>query len=565
MRINVLLIRDVPCPLPNTNLQRGAYDMIKKTKLPGLVTAMCSVTLLLGACGKQSAPETHDSINIGASAALSTADNSQAMDNTSSDVMEQVSEGLYDFTVKGTLKEALATNMPKATNGGKTYTFNLRHDAKWSNGDPVTAQDFVYSWRRTVDPKTKSPQAYYFDGVKNYSEITARKKSPNTLGIQAVGKYKLVVTLDHAMPYFPSVLAVNASFPLNQKYVEKEGKKYGTDSSHTLYNGAYTLTNWNGSSDSWTYSKNKYYWDKKNVKIKTVNVTVMKSQTTAGLEFKSGKLDLTPISGDEVKNEKNNKSLFVRKIPGTMYLQYNTKQKLFSNEKIRQALTYATNSKELASDVLQDNSSTATGYVPTGFTNSKTGQDFAKQAGVIVKFDKTKAKQLWQEGLKELGMTKASFTLMSSDDDSTKKVDEYLQGQYEKALPNLTINIKAVPFNSRLSASESGYFDAVLGGWTPVYADPTDFLNLFVTGNSNNFGSYTNAQYDKDIHDANVTNAQNVSKRWSNLQDANKIVTKTAAMTPLYFLSENYLISSHLKGLMMGPLGQPYFKDVYWK
>nr|WP_232503018.1 peptide ABC transporter substrate-binding protein [Lacticaseibacillus paracasei] len=242
--------------------------MIKKTKLPGLVTVMCSATLLLAACGKQSAPETHDSINIGESAALSTADNSQAMDNTSSDVMEQVGEGLYDFTAKGTLKEALATNMPKATNGGKTYTFNLRRDAKWSNGDPVTAQDFVYSWRRTVDPKTKSPQAYYFDGVKNYSEITARKKSPNTLGIQAVGKYKLVVTLDHAMPYFPSVLAVNASFPLNQKYVEKEGKKYGTDSSHTLYNGAYTLTNWNGSSDSWTYSKNKYYWNKKRSRLK---------------------------------------------------------------------------------------------------------------------------------------------------------------------------------------------------------------------------------------------------------------------------------------------------------
>lgn len=539
--------------------------MRKGTKAFSLVSVMTAASLLLVACGQKSSSGGHTTISIGESAALSTADNSLDMDNTSSDVMEQVGEGLYDFTAKGTLKKALATNMPKATNDGKTYSFTLRKDAKWSNGDPVTAQDFVYSWRRTVNPKTKSPQAYYFDGVKNYTEITDGKKNPDTLGIKATGKYKLTVTLDHAMPYFPSILAVNASYPLNQKFVEKEGKKYGTDSSHTLYNGAYTLTKWNGSSDSWTYSKNKYYWNAKNVKLKTINVNVMKSPTTAGMTFKAGKLDFTQVSGNEVQNEKGNKNLLVRKIPGTMYLQYNTKTKLFSNEKIRQALTYATNSKELAKDVLRDNSAAATGYVPTGFTNEKTGKDFAKQAGTLVKLDKSKAKTLWKEGLKELGMTKASFTLMSSDDDSTKKVDEYLQGQYEKTLPGLSISIKAVPFQSRLSASQNGNFDAVLGGWTPVYADPTDFLNLFVTNNSYNFGKYSNAQFDQDIKEANVTNAQSVTKRWANLQAANKSVTQAAAMTPLYFLTENYLVNSHLKGLMMGPLGQPYFKDVYWK
>lgn len=539
--------------------------MDKYVKRTGQVAMVGLTAILLAACGKQDTTTKKTTINIGESAELSSVDVSQAMDNTSSDVAEQVGEGLYQFTAKGELKKALATNMPKATDNGKQYVFNLRHDAKWSNGKPVTAKDFVYSWQRTVDPKTKSPQGYYFDGVKNYEAIAAGKKDPSTLGIKAEGNYKLVVTLDHAMSYFPSVLAVSATFPLYQPYVEAQGKKYGTDATHTLYNGGYVLKGWNGSNSSWSYVKNKYYWNAKNVKIKRVNVTVIKSQSTAGLEFKSGKLDFTPISGTEVQNEAKNKSLYVRKLPGTMYLQYNTKVKLLSNEKIRQALTYATNSAQLAKTVLKDNSTKSTGYVPTGFTDSKTGKDFAKQAGNLTQYNKTKAQQLWQSGLKELGMTKASLTLTSSDNDATKKVDEYLQGQFQSILKGLSVTIKAVPFNSRLSASESGDFDAVLGGWTPVYADPTDFLNLFETGNSNNFGKWSNKAYDTALNSANVTNAQNASKRWADLQKANKIVTKSAAMTPLYFLTENYLVNSHLKGLMMGPLGQPYFKDVSWK
>lgn len=519
------------------------------------------ISVVLAGCSSKSSNEKTTSISVGESAELSTVDISLAMDNTSSDVAEQVDEGLYDFTKSGGLKPALATNMPKITDKGTTYTFNLRHNAKWSNGDPVTAQDFVYSWQRTVNPKTKSQQSYYFDGVKNYTAISSGKMSPSKLGIKAIGKYKLVVKLDHAMPYFKSVLAVSATFPQNKKVVTKLGSKYGTSAKNSVYNGAYVLKGWTGTNDTWTYAKNNKYWDKKNVKLSKVHVKVIKAQQTGVYQFKDNKLQMVPISGSQVKAESNNKSLYVRKIPGTMYLQYNMKDKLMKNEKIRQALTLSFNSSQLVNKILQDKSQASTGYVPTGFMMN--GEDFAKKAGNLTKTDNEKAKKLFETGLKELGLKKASFTILSSNDDATKSTTQFLQAEFEKNLPGLKVELKAVPFNSRLTESEKGQFQAVLSGWTPVYADPTDFLNLFTTTNSNNFGKWSNSEYDKLVKKANTTYALQPKKREIALQKANKIVTKDAAMTPVYFLSEVYLVNSHLKGLMMGPLGQPYFKDAY--
>lgn len=539
--------------------------MLKRTKLAASIFTLASLALLISGCGSKKNDSQGKTLNVATNAELSTIDMSLAMDNTSSDVAEQVGEGLYDFTSKGDIKPALATNQPKATDNGKKYVFNLRKNAKWSNGKPVTAKDFVYSWRRTVDPKTKSPQSYYFDGVKNYQKISNGKLAPSTLGIKAVGRYKLVVTLDRAMPYFPSILAVSASFPLYQPYVEKQGKKYGTDAKHTLYNGAFTLKGWTGSNDTWSYVKNKHYWNAKNVKLNKVNVKVYKTEQTAIQQYQAKKIQFAQISGSTVKNMKKNKDLFVRKIPGTQYLEFNTKNKLFANQKIRQALAMAVDSPRLTNHVLQDKSLPATGYVPFGFKNEKTGQDFAKKAGQLVKNDKKQAQKLWAEGLQELGMTSAKFTILSSNTETGKQVDEYLQSQYETTFKNLSVSISAVPFNSRLSKQKSGDFDVVQSGWTPVYADPTDFLNLFTTHNNNNDGKWSNSRYDQLIKDANDKYALKPQERWNNLQEANKIVVQEAPVAPLNYLSQVYLIDPHVKGMMMGPLGQPYYKDVSYQ
>lgn len=149
-------------------------------------------------------------------------------------------EGLYRAKSDGSQEKAMATS-EKVSKDGKTYTFTLRKDNKWSNGDPVTAQDFVYSWRRTVDPKTASQYAYLFEGIKNATDIQNGKKKPETLGIKAVGKYKLVVTLDRRIPYFNNLMAFGSFFPQNEKAVKKYGSKYGTASKYMVYNGPYIM------------------------------------------------------------------------------------------------------------------------------------------------------------------------------------------------------------------------------------------------------------------------------------------------------------------------------------
>ncbi len=499
---------------------------------------------------------------VGIEAEVSTIDVSQAMNNTDCKVMSQIGEGLYAFDGNGQAVPAVATKVTAPTDDGLVYTFTLRKDAKWSNGDPVTAADFVYSWRRTVTPTTASPQSYYFDGIKNYASIAAGKLEPSELGVKATGKYELQVTLDHPMPYFPQLMAIPAFFPLNEKFVEKQGANYGTTAATTLYNGPFVMADWNGTDTSWKYKKNKNYWDAKNVALKEVDVEVMKEVSTARNLFVDNKLDMIEINGEFVAQEKGNAALKERKLPGTYYIQYNTQQKILSNKKARQAIDLAINSKEIANSLLNDGSKPATGFVPSGFVNTDTGKDFAAEVGKIKKADSKKAASLWKEAKNELGIDEATLTILCSDTDSAKKLSEYLQGTITEKLDGLKINVSAVPFNNRLEKSRSGDFDIVLGGWTPVYADPIDFLTLFDSSNSNNFGKWSNAEYDQRIKEANTTYALDPEKRWTVMMEADKLLSEEVPVTPLYQMSEVYLVNKKVKGVEFGPLGSTYYKGI---
>lgn len=539
-----------------------------KHKKKFAVAVMSILALTLTACsttgkssktdsGKNSSSQT---LKIGINSELSTADVSLAMDNTTVDVMSQVAEGLYSLDKKGAAVPALAEKLVEATNDGKTYQFKIRKGAKWSNGDEITAKDFVYSWQRTVDPKTASPQAYYFEGLKNYADIANGKKKPTELGVKAIDDYTLEVQLNYPMSYFQQLLAVPAFFPLNQKYVEKVGDKYGTNSENTLYNGPFVMEDWNGSSSTWKYKKNDQYWDKDKVKLKEIDAQVIKEVATGKNLFDAGDLDYVKISGETVAQEKGNKELHIREIPGTQYLEFNTKNKILSNKNARKAIDLSIDSNGLAKNVLNDGTEKAKGYVPSGFINPETKEDFTKQIGDINPVDKAKAKKLWAKAKKELGINSASLSILCSDTDSAKKVTEYVQGAISENLDGLKVDVSPVPFNNRLDRAKKGDYDIVLSGWTPVYADPIDFLNLKTTNNGNNDAKYSNKEYDKLVEDAN--NSSDVQKRWKMMQQADKILAEDAPMAPLYQITEAYMVNSHVKGVEFGPLGTTYFKEV---
>ena len=304
-------------------------------------------------------------------------------------------EGLYRIGKNSSIQPGLATKT-KVSKDGKQYTFTLRKNAKWSNGDKVTAKDFVYSWQRTVAPKTASQYAYLFEGIKNADAINKGKKPLSSLGIKADGNYKMTVTLDKKLPYFKLLMGFPIFFPQNKAAVQKYGKKYGTSSSTMVYDGPFKINKWTGSNLNWNMTKNKDYWDKKAVKLQKINFSVDKSTNTSYNLYQSGKLDFTKLSVEQAKQLSSKKGYQVFKMAQTTYLEYNQKHKVFQNKKIRQAISYAINRKQLATKVLGNGNEPAKGLTSTGLMSYK-GKDFANDAysgGTGTSYNKAKAQKL---------------------------------------------------------------------------------------------------------------------------------------------------------------------------
>ena len=498
--------------------------------------------LLLAACGNGSSASsskgnlaTKQVVNWTESSELPSIDPSLATDEISFNLLNNTNEGLYRLGKNNKIEPGMATKTT-VSKDGKTYKFTLRKNAKWSNGDSVTAQDFVYSWQRINNPKTGSQYAYLYSGVKNADQIQAGKKAVSTLGIKATGKYKLTVKLDKAIPYFKLLMGFPSFFPQDQKVAQKYGSKYATQSKYQVYNGPFTLQGWTGTNNKWSLVKNKKYWDKKHVTLTRINDQVVKDTETGLNQFQGKQVDQTAISGTQVANLKNSKSFFLGREARNAYLEYNYKKiKAFRNLNIRQAMSLAINRKQLVTKVLADGSTTPKGFVTDGLaSNPKTGEDFAKEAyngGTGVTYNLKEAKKLWAKGLKQEGKKSVTYTLMSDDTDVGKKTTEFLQTQLEK-LPGLKINVENIPYKTRLARSAKGQFQLVVTLWGADFSDPISDLGLFTSTNSFNNGKWGNKEYDKLIDAANNGDANNTEKRWEDMVKAEKLLMSQQANTP---------------------------------
>ena len=536
---------------------------LAKAAAAGSVAALCALTL--GACGSKSSDSASKQVlNWNESAELPTMDLSKATDVVSFDTLNNTMEGLYRLGKDSKIEPGLATKT-KVSSDGLTYTFTLRKDAKWSNGDKVTAKDFVYSWRRTLDPKTNSQYAYLFEGIKNATDVMNGKKSTKEVGVKDDGDYKLVVTLDKQIPYFKLLMGFPLFFPQNQKTVEKYGSKYGTASKYMCYDGPFNLTKWTGTNLSWSLKKSDNYWDKKNVKLDSINFKVNKSNSTAYNLYQSGKLDATSLSAEQAKQLKGQSGYTVRQAASTFYFQYNQTKPEFQNKKIRQAISMIIDRKEFVNKVLGNGSIPAKGLVSTGLA-TRNGKDFADAAyvkdGVTVNL--AKAKKLWAEGLKEIGKDSLTFGLLSDDTDVAKRTTEFIQSAIESNLKGAKVECANVPFKTRLNRTNQGQFDIVISAWGADFADPISFLDMFTANNSYNAGKWKNAQYDKLIEASKSTDAGNAGKRWNDLVNAEKILIQEQGISPLYQQATAWMVKPKVKGVIYNSAGANYnFKNAY--
>lgn len=542
---------------------------MRKGKLFATGSVTLAAAALLAACGSSSSSSSSKPQKLAwtEAAELTTMDPSKATDRYDADQFNNVMEGLIRLSNNAKATPGMATSW-KESKDGKTWTFNLRKGAKWSNGDEVTANDFVYSWRRTVNPKTASEYAYLFSGVKNADQIVAGKKAVNTLGIKADGKYKLTVTLERRIPYFKLLMGFYIFFPQNQKFVEKCGSKYGTAAKYVLTNGPFKMTGWTGSNLTWKLVKNNNYWDKKNVKLDQVSMSVQKTQSTSYNLYQSGKLDETNLDAQQSKQLKGTTGWTVRKFASTKYLQYNiAKDKNLANANLRKAISLAINKKQLATTVGAANQA-AVSFTAAGITDSSTGKDFSSEVKTsatqaVQGYDKAKAKEYYKKALKELGKKSITIQLLGDDTDDAKKVTEFIQSALESTL-GMKVEVTNVPFKTRLSRVSALKFDVVATGWTADFSDPISFLDLLSKGNAYNYGKWESTTYNKNVSLSKTTGS--TAARWKAMVKADQALVEDQGVTPLYYTNEATLVKTKVKGVVFNGAGAPYnFKEAYIK
>ncbi len=495
-------------------------------------------------------------------------DSVMATDATSFTVLGNVNEGLYGLNQDNELVPAVADGEPEVNQEGTEFTVKLKEDVKWANGDAVTAADFVYAWQRAIDPVNASPYGPYMMenkilGAAEISQAAAAGKEYdlNTLGVEAVDEKTLVVKTASPMTvdFFKGLMAFGTFYPQNQAFVEAQGEKYATSADTVLSNGAFKMTSWNGpTATEWVLEKNENYWDAENVSLTKILFNVSKESQSAVNAFEAGEVDITDkLSSDIVPQYDGDERMVSWLDPRLSWVKLNQDNEALANENIRRAIAIAFNKNDLVENVLSNGSVAANYAVPADFVKDAEGKDFRDVNGDLLTHDVEKAKEYWAKGLAELGVSEVTLTLLGSDTDAAKKVDQYLKDQWETNLEGLTVKIENVPFAVRIDREQKEQFDMVDSGWGPDYLDPITFSDLWITEGLNNNMNYSNTEYDAFIQQAQKTTDS--AEKWDALQKAEKILLEDdAALAPIYQQAYNILVAENVEGFVYHSVGSEY-------
>lgn len=490
---------------------------------------------------------------------IPTMDTTMVTDTVGFTVMNNVNEGLYRQGPDGEYELGMAAEEPTISEDGLTYTYKIREDAVWSNGEPVTANDFVYAWQRLVNPDQAAPYSYLIDGiVANASEIMRGEMEPSELGVSAVDDKTFEVSLVREIPYLKGLLTMAPLYPLNQAFVEEQGDSYATNSDTVLYNGPFTLDGWDGTNLTWAYQKNDQYWDADTVQVDTVNWQVLKETSTALNLFDSGAIDYTSVTGEYIANRVGDPNLQSQSESSVFYLKMNQERNgeatPLANENIRKGISQAFDKQAFVDGVLQDGSVPADYLVPTGLaTDPETDEDFRDQNGALLSYDLEQAQADFALGLEELGEESITLEILADDSEGGKRDAEYLQGQLTTNLEGLNVEIVTVPFKNRIQADSNQDYDLQMSGWGADYADPINYLELFITDGGNNNSGYSNPEYDALIEAS--TQTEDEKERWDMLLEAEKILLDDAAIAPIYQRSKAYLENPAAEGVVRHLVG----------
>jgi oligopeptide transport system substrate-binding protein len=444
------------------------------------------------------------------------------------------------------------------TDNGKIITFHLRKDAKWSNGDSITASQFHDGIIRALQPETAYAMSSILYSIKNAEEFNCGEiKDSKKVGIKVIDDYTIQFILKAPTPYFIQVLALPCAFPQDQKFFNKVKNKYALGMDKLLYNGPWITTKWIDNS-GYELKKNPKYWNAANIKIDNLKFIVVEDFNTASNMYKNGSLDVTLISGNQLSLYKDSKALF-RQPKGIWFLVFNTRLKMFKNIKIRKAISMAINRKVLCDSVRKDGSLPAYSYVPYGISggNKKTYRD--RFGDKLISENIPEAQKLLKEGLKEIGHKGPVNISLTIENTGTIKNDAvFIQEELRRNL-GVNLELKIKTYSSRLEDYRQANYEIMFTRWGPDYNDPMTFMDMWISGETNRPG-WENSVYDSYIQNAALSNDNNI--RMQAMFNAEKLLLKEMPIVPLYFTCDNWLIRPNIKDIAIRPAGTGV--SFYW-
>lgn len=442
----------------------------------------------------------------------STLDSAKGNDSYGNGVLLNIMEPLTRLDEKKdkNVRIGAAAESWKSNEEGSVWTFKLR-DNKWADGKEVTAEDYAYGIRYTLDPKTGSPNAYLITCIKNGVEVNSGKKDVSELGVKVIDAKTLEITLESPTPYFLSLTDTRAMMPVRKDLVEKFGESYGAEPDKIVGNGPFKIKNWTHNSEL-VLEKNKEYWDTKNVHLETINWKIITDEIASFNSFENGSLDNCSSGTPEWIEKFKSKDHVVYTesvLPSVRFFFFNTKDDLFKNENIRKAFTLAIDRKDVAKTIFFDTMLPAYSWVPKGVSTGEQGE-YREQAKEPLKVlgKEQDAKALLLKGMKELGLgddpSKVTVKFsMGGTNQWLRNFGEYFQQTYKKEL-GVKFELDANEWGTFQSKTNSGDYQMGYMSWGIDYNDPISMLSLMQSKAGSIPTFWVNEEYDKLLAKASV-------------------------------------------------------------
>lgn len=430
-----------------------------------------------------------------------------------------------------------------------TYTFTLRDDIKWSNGDSVTAHDFEFAWKRALDPELASDYAHQLYYIKGGEAYNTGEGTVDDVLVKALDDKTLEVTLEAPTAYFLELTAFYTLYPVNKKVVESDPDWAKNASTH-VSNGPFTLTEWEHNATI-KIRKNENYYDSASVKLDGVDFDIIDDENTTWQKYEGGDYDfLTPLPQAVVAQMKdnNNPELIIGAEVGTYYYNLNSKVKPFNNIKVRRGLSMTLDRQTIVDKIAQGGQIAAEGVVPFGLPDEN-GKEYRDAVGKLVEYNVEEGKKLFLEGLAEEGMKIEDFkniVILYNTSEAHKKIAQAAQEMWRVNL-GIEIQLENVDFQVKLDREKAGDYHISRAGWIGDYMDPITFIELWESTSSFNDSKYSSPEYDQLVKIAKTSPDPN--ERFDAMRKAEQIVMEDMPIVPVYFYTQPYAQKSYVTGV----------------